>query len=76
MAPCLFLCPFWREFEALNTGERRPAMKAEFTEGEYSYLSRTLQKLHETDTVEEADMYKTMIIGALEMILDRKLLDC
>ena len=51
-------------------------MKAEFTEGEYSYLSRTLQKLHETDTVEEADMYKTMIIGALEMILDRKLLDC
>ncbi|MGO5292679.1 hypothetical protein ACTQ1N_10985 [Porcincola sp. LCP21S3_C12] len=50
-------------------------MKAAFSEGEYRYFMRALEKLHQTDKVEEAEMYKSMIIGALEMILSRTLFD-
>ena len=50
-------------------------MRAEISDGEYRYFSRMLEKLHETDMVEEAEMYKSMIIGALNMILYRFIFD-
>lgn len=50
-------------------------MKAAFSEGEYRYFTRTLEKLREADNPAEAEMYKSMIIGALEIILDRSFFD-
>lgn len=59
-----------------RAGNRKgKVMKAAFSEGEYRYFMRALEKLHQTDKVEEAEMYKSMIIGALEMILSRTLFD-
>ena len=50
-------------------------MNTELTEGECRYFSRLFEKLHPALGPEDADMYKTMIAGALEMILARRVCD-
>lgn len=50
-------------------------MNTELTEGECRYFSRLFEKLHSAVGPEEADMYKTMFAGALEMALVRMVCD-
>ena len=50
-------------------------MNTELTEGECRYFSRLFEKLHSAEGPEDADLYKTMIVGALEMALTRRVCD-
>ncbi len=50
-------------------------METVLSEGECRYFSRLFEKLHSAVGPEEADMYKTMIAGALEMALVRRVCD-
>lgn len=50
-------------------------METILTEGECRYFSRLFEELHSAVGPEQADMYKTMIAGALEMALVRKVCD-
>ena len=50
-------------------------METILTEGECRYFSRLFEELHSAVGPEQADMYKTMIAGALEMALARRVCD-
>ena len=50
-------------------------MNTELTEGECRYFTRLFEKLHSAEGPEDADLYKTMIAGALEMALARRVCD-